>query len=150
MGPIEILQHKSGNMTFHHCHYDNHCDRHNNQTISEAGTAGVSLGSDLIVYYNGGCSFKVKGEEGEGRLYHFVSLSPSAKVFADCEVVARYEEVEGRPPAVLRRQTGSGRVLLSGVHWEVSWMQVKVSLSCGTARSVLALVVRLSAVIIGD
>ena len=72
-----------------------------------------------------------------------ISLSPSAKVFADCEVVARYEEVEGRPPAVLRRQTGSGRVLLSGVHWEVSWMQVKVSLSCGTARSVLAYYQRL-------
>ena len=34
------------------------------KTASEAGTAGVNLGSDLIVYYNGGCSFK--GEEGEG------------------------------------------------------------------------------------
>merc|ERR1712037_643043 len=56
---------------------------------SEAGTAGVNLGSDLIVYYNGGCSFK--GEEEEG-------------VYGDCEVVARYEEVAGQPPAVLQRQ----------------------------------------------
>jgi len=71
---------------------------------SEAGTAGVNLGSDLIVYYNGGCSFK--GEEEE--------------VFGDCKVEASYEEVEGRPPAVLSRTLAEGRVILSGVHWEIS------------------------------
>jgi len=70
---------------------------------SEAGTAGVNLGSDLIVYYNGGCSFK--GEE---------------EVFGDCKVEASYEEVEGRPPAVLSRTLAEGRVILSGVHWEIS------------------------------
>ena len=31
-----------------------------------------------------------------------------------------HKGVEGRPWAVVRRRVGRGRVLLSGVHWEVS------------------------------
>jgi len=37
---------------------------------SEAGTAGVNLGSDLIVYYNGGCSFKGEEEVVVGHCCH--------------------------------------------------------------------------------
>jgi len=70
---------------------------------SEAGTVAVDLGSGLIVYYNGGCAFKL--EEGA--------------MSAESEVVARYEEVQDKPPAVIRRHVASGKVILSGVHWEI-------------------------------
>ena len=48
-----------------------------------------------------------------------LSFQSFAKVFGDCTVEASYEEVEGRPPAVLSRTLAEGRVILSGVHWEV-------------------------------
>ena len=48
-----------------------------------------------------------------------LSFQSFAKVFGDCKVEASYEEVEGRPPAVLSRTLAEGRVILSGVHWEV-------------------------------
>jgi len=49
-----------------------------------------------------------------------LSFQSFAKVFGDCKVEASYEEVEGRPPAVLSRTLAEGRVILSGVHWEIS------------------------------
>ena len=36
------------------------------------------------------------------------------------QVLARYEDLPDRPPAVIQTRLGRGTVLLSGVHFEVS------------------------------
>lgn len=36
----------------------------------------------------------------------------------DYEVLARYKTIEGNPPAIIKKNYGSGRVVLSGVHFE--------------------------------
>jgi glutamine amidotransferase-like uncharacterized protein/ribosomal protein L16 Arg81 hydroxylase len=52
-----------------------------------------------FVYYNGGCSFYGSPES-------FVTL-------------ARYDDIDGQPPAVIKCNTTQGSVVLSGVHFEV-------------------------------
>ena len=57
---------------------------------------------DLSVYYNGGCYF------ADG-LKH-----------PDIQVISRYLEVDGHPPAIISCAVGKGRAVLSGVHFEFS------------------------------
>ena len=72
---------------------------------SETGTGAADLGNyngeRLNIYYNGGCSFRLD-EKGE-----------------EVEVVARYEDLDTAPPAVIRTRVGRGVALLSGVHFEI-------------------------------
>jgi glutamine amidotransferase-like uncharacterized protein len=58
-------------------------------------------GDRFRAYYNGGCFFE--GDDG-----------------ADYRVLARYADIAGKPPAVVEINVGSGRVVLSGVHLELS------------------------------
>ena len=71
----------------------------------EGGASAANLGvfgpGQLQLYYNGGCAFR------------------GAENFENVEILARYEEVEGRPAAVIKTEFGHGTVVLSGVHWEV-------------------------------
>jgi len=57
-------------------------------------------GESCYCYFNGGCTF-------EGKL-------------DDVAVLAHYEELAGRPPAIIQCQVGKGLAILSGVHPEYS------------------------------
>lgn len=52
------------------------------------------------VYFNGGCYFEPEG------------------ACSDFQVLSRYLDLPGTPPAILKMQHGRGRVILSGVHFE--------------------------------
>jgi glutamine amidotransferase-like uncharacterized protein len=68
---------------------------------SNKGARAALLRSDhgtFYAYYNGGCTF-----EGD---------------FSSCDILARFAELEGAPPAILSCRVGKGRAILSGVHLE--------------------------------
>ena len=50
--------------------------------LSEAGTVAVDLGSGLIVYYNGGCAFKL--EEGAVSSIFVIESSPNNFCHRQC------------------------------------------------------------------
>jgi glutamine amidotransferase-like uncharacterized protein len=52
------------------------------------------------VYFNGGCRFV--GED------------------ANCKVLARYQDIEDQPAAIIECKVGQGKAILSGVHPEYS------------------------------
>jgi biotin--protein ligase len=64
------------------------------KVISDAGT--------LPAHYNGGCAFV------------------EAEKYAGVSVIARYADIEGQPPAIIKCNVGSGEAILSGVHPEYS------------------------------
>jgi glutamine amidotransferase-like uncharacterized protein len=57
----------------------------------------TETGLSAQLYFNGGCTFT-----GEG-----------------AQVLARYGDIEGMPPAIISCAVGHGRALLSGVHFEI-------------------------------
>lgn len=57
-------------------------------------------GQEHTVHYHGGCTFS--GEDSSS------------------EVLARYSELPGSPPAIIKCQVGKGAAILSGVHYEYS------------------------------
>ena len=63
--------------------------------------------------------FSEKGGDTSEKVGETSEKLGDASEKSDVSVVCRYEDVSGRPVAVLRRSWGRGRVLLSGVHWEV-------------------------------
>lgn len=83
---------------------------------SEAGAraALISVSAEensFRCYYNGGCFF------------------PRADDYPQVNVIARYLEIEGHPPAIIKIRVGSGRVVLSGVHLEVGAFPPPLSLT---------------------
>lgn len=83
---------------------------------SEAGAkaALISLASEqslLRCYYNGGCFF------------------PRADAYPHVNVLARYLEIEGHPPAIIQMSVGKGRVVLSGLHLEVGALPPPLALN---------------------
>lgn len=66
------------------------------ETLNSAAIVTLTGGGQ--VFYNGGCTF-----EGDG--------------FA---VVARYDALPGKPPAIITIDVGAGRAILSGVHFEIT------------------------------
>lgn len=54
----------------------------------------------LKVYYNGGCTF----------------LNPEG--FENTQVLAKYQDLEGCPAAIIQCSVGKGKAILSGVHFE--------------------------------
>ena len=71
-------------------------------TLASAAIASISLADSekVKVFYHGGPAFVGTG--------------------ADEEIIARYNDIEGSPAAILRTDVGDGQVILSGVHLEVS------------------------------
>lgn len=55
-----------------------------------------------------------------GKIKSFYHGGPSFHGAAKDEIVARYNDLPGMPPAILNMKVGDGRVILSGVHLEVS------------------------------
>ncbi len=70
-------------------------------TPNSAAITKISLGNGetLNAYYHGGCYFDVS--------------DPDAKI------IARYEALENKPPAIITKLVKNGRAVLSGVHLEV-------------------------------
>ncbi len=62
---------------------------------AKSATISTPLG-DGGIYFNGGCAFDAPAED----------------------VIGRYLDLPGAPPAILQRQIGKGQVILSGVHLE--------------------------------
>lgn len=60
--------------------------------------------------------------EKHGVFYHG---GPKFEKVQDAEVLAVYEEAEGKPPAILARSYGKGLVIVSGVHFEDDAISVK-------------------------
>lgn len=58
----------------------------------------------MRAYFNGGCYF-----EGD---------------FSNCRVLARYQELPQKPPAILECRVGKGKAILSGVHLEISHLDL--------------------------
>jgi biotin--protein ligase len=67
---------------------------------SNLGARAALISPTLHVYHNGGCFFT-------GDL-------------SRCRILARYEELEGKPAAIIECRIGRGRALLSGPHIERS------------------------------
>ncbi|MFI3242119.1 MAG: BPL-N domain-containing protein [Alphaproteobacteria bacterium] len=65
---------------------------------------------ELGIYYHGGPYFKLYNEENH-------------------DVLARYKDVEGNPPAIVSRNFGKGKVVVSGVHFELGARHLMASLS---------------------
>lgn len=78
---------------------------------SEAGAKIARLtgvvGSESASYYNGGCEF-VDADKYEG-----------------VRVIARYDDIAGKPAAIVECAVGRGRVVLCGVHPEYSYADLK-------------------------
>ena len=55
----------------------------------------------LPVYYNGGCAFR------------------NANNISEVDILARYGDLEDKPAAVINIPVGEGKVVLSGVHFEI-------------------------------
>lgn len=75
---------------------------HYDLTLASAAIAAITLqdGTSVKSFYHGGPTF--------------TGLGP------DDEIIARYEDVAGKPAAILRAYFGDGQAILSGVHLEVS------------------------------
>jgi len=74
-----------------------------------SGLKNMEVNISVYVYYNGGCSFK--------------PASSSVKY----ETLAVYEDVSGKPPAIISFNHGKGKVLLSGVHPEIDYESLKLA-----------------------
>ena len=70
----------------------------------------------LNLYYNGGCAFR------------------NADKFPKVKILAKYEDVEGQPAAVIKTFVGEGVVILSGIHFEVGSKAVENE---GTSRGII-------------
>ncbi len=71
---------------------------------TEWGTkaALISYQNDsLRTYFNGGCTFV------------------DAEAHTHVDILSRYLEIEGEPPAIIKLGIGKGNVILSGVHFEI-------------------------------
>lgn len=75
---------------------------HYDQTLRSAAIADLVLqdGSETQAFYQGGCAFHVHDDS--------------------TEIAARYKDVPGHPPAIITKQIGQGRAILSGVHFEIT------------------------------
>lgn len=62
---------------------------------------------NIKIYFNGGCTFKYFDDT-------FLTNETNIKV------IARYEEIKCKPPAIIKIKIGKGIVILSGVHFEIS------------------------------
>ena len=71
------------------------------ETLNSA--AIVELSGRAQAFYNGGCTFRGKG---------------------GYEVIARYEGLPTKPPAIIRANVGDGTAILSGVHFEIGAAQL--------------------------
>ncbi|MFN0065556.1 MAG: BPL-N domain-containing protein [Chlamydiales bacterium] len=72
---------------------------------SQAGVRSAALSwkeGVSHVYFNGGCYFD------------------QSDAHPHVEVIARYEDLEGSPPAIIECKVGKGRAILSGAHLECS------------------------------
>lgn len=77
----------------------------NKRGVQIAQIKSSNINKNLNVYFNGGCLLKPNSED---------SMT---------EIIARYDDVPGNPPAVISCQSGKGRVVLSGIHFEITyWM----------------------------
>ena len=65
----------------------------------------VKNNDEYISYYHGGPYFNVKG--------------------TNIDVLAVYEDIKGKPPAIISSSYGEGRVIASGVHFEDSGVQLQ-------------------------
>lgn len=73
---------------------------------NSSGAEAALLSPKVHCYFNGGCYFA------------------DAEQFENVEVLARYEEIDGNPAAIISCLVGKGRALLSGVHLEYSSQDV--------------------------
>lgn len=75
---------------------------HYDLTLKTAAAANITLpdGSNIPAFYHGGPTFRLRGH--------------------DTIVHATYTDIPGMPPAIIEEEFGDGRVILSGVHLEVS------------------------------
>ena len=71
-------------------------------TLKSAAITKILLGGGEIIdaYYHGGCHFNLCGHE--------------------TNIVARYEGLNFKPPAIITQKINKGRVILSGLHLEAS------------------------------
>lgn len=70
------------------------------ETLATAGWAGlITENGPYQAFYHGGCAFE---------------MNDSA-----ARVLAHYAGLPGQPPAIIEKQIGRGRAILSGVHFEV-------------------------------
>lgn len=67
------------------------------ETLNSAAIVTLSTGAQA--FYNGGCMFRGKG---------------------GFEVIARYESLPQKPPAIIAADVDEGRAILSGVHFEIT------------------------------
>lgn len=67
-----------------------------NDTLDSAAIASVD---GRKVFYNGGCAFLLRD--------------------SDASILASYDDIPGQPPAIISKSIGKGRVVLSGVHFEI-------------------------------
>lgn len=74
-----------------------------NATLDTAAIVDITLqdGKSAQVFYQGGCRFDLDMDH-------------------DTEILATYAQIAGNPPAIIRRRVGLGRVILSGVHFEIT------------------------------
>jgi glutamine amidotransferase-like uncharacterized protein len=79
--------------------YGNGSFDYNNRRGARAAKLKTEEG-EFHAYYNGGCTFK-------GDL-------------SNCQILARYADLPGEPPAILECQVGKGKAILSGVHLEAA------------------------------
>ena len=63
---------------------------------------------------------KLKWADDEIHYAHYHGGPKFEKLQDGCEVLARYADLRGQPPAVIAQNYGKGRVVLSGVHFEDS------------------------------
>ncbi|MBR2299292.1 MAG: hypothetical protein IJ870_01800 [Alphaproteobacteria bacterium] len=75
-----------------------------------------------------GATVRLKWADDEIHFAHYHG-GPKFEALEDgCEVLARYQDVDGTPPAVIAKNYGLGRVVLSGVHFEDKGQDLKKAL----------------------
>lgn len=65
-----------------------------------------------------GAAVRLKWQDNEIHYAHYHGGPKFEPYNGDFEVLARYDEVDGEPPAIVARDLGKGRIVLSGVHFE--------------------------------
>ncbi len=70
-------------------------------TVKSAAAANIRLPDDSILtgFYHGGPKFNLKDDSAN--------------------IIARYEDIQGKPPAIIETYVGDGRTILLGVHLEM-------------------------------
>lgn len=73
---------------------------------SQKGAKAAHLSSSLFCYYNGGCYFAGAEEKN------------------NTTILARYEDIMGKPAAIIECGFGKSKAILSGVHFEYSYLDL--------------------------